>query len=170
MEESVVAILNDSAFTHNELRGPVGRPAAGNISPNQEKSPSVGVLIVDDEALIRWSLAETLADHGYSVLEAGDGKAAIALLENPDHGVQVVMLDYRLPDLTGLQVLAAIRSVSPKTHVIMMTAYGTPDVVAEAHRLGAVRIVNKPIEMADVAGLVRQASEGTPGAGCPPPS
>ena len=143
---------------------------ARDISPNPEKSAQIGILVVDDEPLIRWSLAETLADHGYSVLEAGDGKAAIALLKDPNHGVQVVMLDYRLPDLNGLQVLAAIRALSPRTRVVMMTAYGTPDIVAEAHRLGAVCIVNKPIEMADVAGLVRAARDANPGVGSPFPS
>jgi DNA-binding NtrC family response regulator len=161
-----VSILVDSALTQNELRGSA-RPAPRNISPRPEKSPNVGVLIVDDEALIRWSLAETLADQGYSVREVGDGKAAIALLENPDNGVRVVMLDYRLPDLTGLQVLAAIRGVSPHTRVVMMTAYGTPEIVAEARRLGAVCTVNKPIEMADVAGLVRLACDAASGGGSP---
>jgi DNA-binding NtrC family response regulator len=162
-----VGILIDSAFAQNELPGPASQPAPGDISASTEKSPSIEILIVDDEALIRWSLAETLADHGYSVLEAGSGKAAIALLTDRHHTVQVVMLDYRLPDLTGLQVLSAIRSLSPRTRVIMMTAYGTPEIVAEAQRLGAVRIVNKPIEMADVEGLVRQARDAHPGDASP---
>jgi DNA-binding NtrC family response regulator len=67
------------------------------------------------------------------------------------------MLDYRLPDTTGLKLLEAIRGLSPNSRVVMMTAYGTADVVAEAIRLGAVCVVNKPIEMQDVADLVSRA-------------
>ena len=69
------------------------------------------------------------------------------------------MLDYRLPDSNGLQLLAAIRGVSPHSRVVMMTAYGTPDIAADALRLGAVCVVNKPIEMGDVADLVSRARE-----------
>jgi len=61
--------------------------------------------------------------------------------------------------LNGLQLLAAIRDVSPHSRVVMMTAYGTPDIAADALSLGAVGFVDKPIEMADVAGLVRSARE-----------
>ncbi len=96
-------------------------------------------------------------DHDYVVMEAGDGKQALALLKDPPEPVEVIMLDYRLPDTTGLQLLAAIRGVSPASRVVMMTAYGTAEVLAEAMRLGAVCVVNKPIEMQDVAGIVSQA-------------
>jgi DNA-binding NtrC family response regulator len=129
----------------------------GDFSPAREKSPKVGVLIVDDESLIRWSLAETLIDHDYAVMEAGDGKQALAVLKNPPEPVQVVMLDYRLPDTNGLQLLAAIRGLSPASRVVMMTAYGSAEVVAEAMRLGAVCVVTKPIEMHDVADIVSRA-------------
>jgi len=115
------------------------------------------VLVIDDESLIRWSLAQTLFDHGYSVMEAGDGKQALAVLRNPPEPVQVIMLDYRLPDTNGLQLLAAIRGISPDSRVVMMTAYGTAEVIAEAMRLGAVCVVTKPIEMEDVAVIVSRA-------------
>ena len=115
------------------------------------------MLIVDDESLIRWSLAEMLIDHDYTVMEAGSGREALAVLENPPKCVEVVMLDYRLPDTNGLQLLTAIRGLSPASRIVMMTAYGTADVMAEATRLGAVCVVNKPIEMQDVAGIVSRA-------------
>ena len=118
-----------------------------------EKSAPLCVLIVDDEPLIRWSLAETLVEHGYAVVQAGDGKGALAALADPLL-VDVVMLDYRLPDSDGLQLLAAIRGLSPHSRVVVMTAYGTSEMAAEALRLGAVDVVNKPIEMHDVAELL----------------
>ena len=122
-----------------------------------KKSPNVRVLIVDDEPLIRWSLAETLTDEGYGVLEAADGQGALEALRDTPRPVDVIMLDYRLPDSNGLQLLATIRALSPRSRVVLMTAYGTPEVAAEALRLGAVCVVNKPIEMQEVADLVSRA-------------
>ena len=122
-----------------------------------EKSPTVSVLLVDDEPLIRWSLAETLSERGYRVLEAGDGRGALEAVKASLAPIDVIMLDYRLPDSNGLQLLGQIRDLSPASRVVLMTAYGTPEVLAEALRLGAVCVVNKPIEMHDVAGLVTRA-------------
>jgi DNA-binding NtrC family response regulator len=127
-----------------------------------KKSPNVTVLIVDDEALIRWSLAETLIERGYGVLEAGDGRGAVEALSDAPAPVDVIMLDYRLPDSNGLQLLARIRSLSPASRVVLMTAYGTPEIFAEAMTLGAACVVNKPIEMHDVADLVAAARRSAP--------
>ena len=63
------------------------------------------ILVVDDESLIRWSLAEVLADSGHQVEEAGDGASAVALLSE-HHPFDVVLLDYRLPDSNDLGLLA----------------------------------------------------------------
>lgn len=152
----MVGILADSALPTSGLRG-LSETGPRDISQALKKSAPVAVLVVDDESLIRWSLAETLNEHGYAVVEAGDGKGALAAVQDPLQPVEVVMLDYRLPDSNGLQLLAAIRKVSPESRVVMMTAYGTPEVTAEALRLGAVCVVNKPIEMGDVVGLVQRA-------------
>jgi len=151
-------MLADSALLESGLE-PCTQPALRNFPLTWTKPAHVGVLIVDDEALIRWSLAEMLSEQCYAVYEAADGKSALTILRNPPNPVEVVMLDYRLPDLNGLQLLAAIRRVSPHSRVVMMTAYGTPDIAADALRLGAVGFVNKPIEMDDVAGLVLSARE-----------
>ena len=155
-----MGILVDSPLRENGLRAPTG-PAPRDFSFAPKKSARVSVLVVDDEALIRWSLGETLTDHGYAVLEASDGRGALAVLSNPPESVAVIMLDYRLPDSNGLQLLAAIRRLSPDSRVVMMTAYGTPDVAAEALRLGAVRVVDKPIEMNDVAEIVSRAARAS---------
>ena len=127
-----------------------------------KKSAHVSVLLVDDEPLIRWSLAETLTECGYHVLEAEDGRTAVAALTASPAMVDVVMLDYRLPDSNGLQLLGRIRSLSPASRVVLMTAYGTPEVFAEALKLGAVCVVNKPIEMDEVAALVARARSTPP--------
>jgi DNA-binding NtrC family response regulator len=133
-----------------------------DFSPMAKKSPNVRVLIVDDESLIRWSLAETLTDEGYGVLEAADGQGALEVLRNTPRPVDVIMLDYKLPDSNGLQLLGQIRVLSPGSRVVMMTAHGTPEVIAEAIRLGAVCVVNKPIDMHAVAGLVSRVHASSP--------
>ena len=155
-------MLVHSRLTENGVAGPPIETGPGDIPLMLKKSPNVSVLIVDDEPLIRWSLAETLTDRGYGVLEAGDGRGAVEVLSEASDPVDVIMLDYRLPDSNGLQLLARIRSLSPASRVVLMTAYGTPEVIAEAMRLGAVCVVNKPIEMHDVADLVAAARGSAP--------
>jgi DNA-binding NtrC family response regulator len=155
-------MLIHSALTENGVAGPLIEKGPGDIPPMLKKSPNVSVLIIDDEPLIRWSLAEILTDRGYGVLEAGDGRGAVEVLSEAPDPVDVIMLDYRLPDSNGLQVLARIRTLSPSSRVVLMTAYGTPEVFDEAMRLGAFCVVNKPIEMQDVASLVARARGSAP--------
>jgi len=124
----------------------------------ERKSPELRVLVVDDEALIRWSIVETLTDLGCSVIEAGDGEGALRTLTDASKPVDVIVLDYRLPDSDNLTLLSTIRRVAPASQVIMMTAYGTPDVIKGALDLGAHRVMSKPFEMREMASAVQQAS------------
>jgi two-component system response regulator AtoC len=126
-----------------------------------KNSHTLRILIVDDEPLIRWSMAETLAQAGCEVAEAGTARETLQRIsENP--APDVVLLDYRLPDSNDLKLLEAIRHALPNSPVIMMTAYGTPDVVSGATRLGAYRVLTKPVEMRDLAPLVQQAYTARP--------
>ena len=75
-------------------------------------TPGLRVLVVDDEPLIRWSVAETLAERGYQVVERGDAEGARAALREGST-FDVVLLDYRLPDSDDLSLLASIRSRHP---------------------------------------------------------
>ena len=121
-----------------------------------KNSPDLHVLVVDDEPLIRWSIAETLTHVGFAVSEAGDAKETIQRLSTgltPD----VVLLDYRLPDSNDLNLLQTIRKAIPASPVIMMTAFGTPAVLDGAIELGAYCVLNKPVEMRDLAALVERA-------------
>lgn len=118
-------------------------------------SPTQRVLVVDDELLIRWALREVLEAKGYVVSEAGNAAAARSAMAGavPD----AVVLDYRLPDSNDLGLLTAIRHDAPATPVIMMTAYGTAEMIKDALDLGAFRVVNKPFEVHEMADLVASA-------------
>ena len=114
------------------------------------------MLVVDDEPLIRWSLVETLEQSGHAVVEAGDAESAIRSV-SAGEPFDVVLLDYRLPDSNDLNLLATIRKLAPASAVIMMTAFGTPEVITGALKLGAYQVISKPFEVHEVAALVLQA-------------
>lgn len=123
----------------------------------EKTPPSLRVLVVDDEPLIRWSVAETLTERGYEVVETGDASGARSAVSDEGGRFDVVLLDYRLPDSDDLGLLASIRRESPDAQVILMTAFGKPEVVRGALDLGAYRVVSKPFEMQAIADLVAQA-------------
>jgi DNA-binding NtrC family response regulator len=115
------------------------------------------ILVVDDESLIRWSLAESLEAEGFTVLEAASAREALACLDRRDD-ICVVLLDLKLPDSTDLNLLRLLlRRLAPNSRVILMTAHGSADVLEEALRAGAFRAVGKPFDMRDMVALVRDA-------------
>ena len=128
----------------------------GNI-PLVTKKPARSVLVVDDEALIRWSLAEMLGERGYVVTEAGDGRTAVAAIEGSAEPFDIVLLDYRLPDSADLRLLEKVRHLAPTSQVIMITAHNSPELAQGAAALGAYRVVSKPFEVESLAALVNQA-------------
>ena len=115
----------------------------------------ITILVVDDEPLIRWAVREGLEGAGYSVVEAGSAREALASL---DGGVDVALLDLKLPDSDDLTLLLRVRAAAPRCRVIMMTAHGTPEILAEAMRAGAFGTVAKPFDLGRVVNLVREAA------------
>jgi DNA-binding NtrC family response regulator len=131
------------------------------MAREREGPSSLRVLVVDDEPLIRWSLSETLAENGHSVTEAPDGDAALRTLTAAAPPVDVVVLDYNLPDSNDLTLLSKIRQVAPQAVVIMLTAWSTAETADAALQLGVYRVIAKPFEVQEIANLVLEAYAST---------
>lgn len=120
--------------------------------------PSATILIVDDEQLIRWSIASRLKEEGYQVLEAGTAAEAMTLRRE---GVDLTLLDIGLPDASGLTVLKQIKEADTDALVIMLTAHTGVQTAVEAMKNGAFHYLNKPFDLDEVALLVEKALETT---------
>ena len=115
------------------------------------------VLVVDDEPLIRWAVREGLESAGYAVLEAGSAREALHSLSNGAGSAAVALLDLKLPDSDDLSLLRRVRQAAPACRVIMMTAHGTPEILAEAVREGAIATIAKPFDLGRVVRMVDDA-------------
>ncbi len=115
------------------------------------------VLIIDDERLVRWSLAQKLKGWGYEVVEADSGRAGLQTLadESPD----LLLLDVRLPDAKGTDVLEDLRRSWPDLPVIMITAHGVIEDAVTAMRRGAYDFITKPVDDAKLQSTLAHALE-----------
>lgn len=115
------------------------------------------ILIIDDQKLIRDSLKLTLSDEGYDVLSAENGKQGIAVLKK--RSVDLVLLDLKLPDSNGIDVLKQIKALNPECTVIMMTGYGSIENAVAAMKLGAFDYINKPFKSRHISTIIKLALE-----------
>jgi two-component system, NtrC family, response regulator AtoC len=115
------------------------------------------VLVVDDEDTVRTGIAQVLALQDLEVHQAADGAAALSRMA--EETFDLVLLDIKLPDLDGVQVLKIIRRDFPETAVIMITGYPTIQGAVECIRLGALDYLVKPFRINELEGVVREAWE-----------
>jgi DNA-binding NtrC family response regulator len=114
------------------------------------------ILVVDDEPLVRWSLRERLSAEGHDVVEAATAAEGI---DKARDDIDLIFLDFKLPDGDGLSVLRKVKERTPDLPVILMTAFSTIENAVEAMKLGAFHYVNKPFNLDEVLLLAEKALE-----------
>ncbi len=117
----------------------------------------VNILIVEDEDIQRTLLEDLLRKEGYDSSGAGNGvDALLAFKERP---VDIVLLDYRLPDTDGLTLLKQFKGINPETEIIMITAYGSIENAVDALKSGASEYLTKPVDLDDLLFKIKKIEE-----------
>ncbi len=119
--------------------------------------PKVNILIVDDEEIVRESLANWLEEDGYEVEAVENGARALERLPAKDWNL--AMIDLKMPGMDGIQLMDEIRKVRPDTIVIIMTAYATVDTAVQAMKKGAYDYIVKPFNPEDLSITIRKIIE-----------
>jgi two-component system response regulator AtoC len=115
------------------------------------------ILIVDDEAMQRNMLKDFLIKQGYEVTAAADGGEAMRRFS--ELPFQLVLLDHRMPDITGDRLLAEMKQVNPLVHAVMITAYGNVDTAVQVMKLGADDFLEKPVDLAALLEKIQQIEQ-----------
>lgn len=112
------------------------------------------ILVIDDEAIVRLSCERTLIPEGYHVQSVASGSEGLKLLEQ--ESFPVVLLDLKMPDMDGIEVLSKIKKIQPKSKVIMITGYSTVETAVKALKLGAANYIEKPFSPAKLLEAVNE--------------
>jgi two-component system response regulator AtoC len=115
------------------------------------------VLVVEDERILADAVSDYLARHGFEPAVAGSAEAALEHLAGGD--VDLVVLDYRLPGMDGLEALGRIKQAAPAAEVVMLTAHGSVKAAVAAMRAGAFDYLTKPVDLEELAVVLGKASE-----------
>ncbi len=115
------------------------------------------ILIIDDESSQRLVLAGYLKQKGYNVLEADSGSKGVELAKS--NLVDIVLTDFKMPDLTGIEVLKEIKKFNPETSIVIITAFGTIEDAVKAMKEGAYDYLTKPIDLDELDILVKRMLE-----------
>ncbi len=115
------------------------------------------ILVVDDEESIREFFEIMLRREGYEVVTAGNGKQALDLLKS--QGMDLVISDIQMPEMSGMELLTKVKDIDPETVVVMITAFGSTETAVEAMKLGAYDYIQKPFKIDEVKIIIRQALE-----------
>jgi len=126
-----------------------------SVQTAQPPQPSASrVLVVDDEESIRDLCARVLSRAGYSVSTAPNGEDAVALLTR--EAFALVISDIRMPGISGLEVLERAKATHPGIRVVLITGFGTPQMLTRAQQSGADRILTKPFNPMELLAAVRE--------------
>src|SRR5919199_3267788 len=122
--------------------------------PSRASSPPARILVVDDEAPIRDTLAEYLTQEGFAVDACASGEQALE--RAAERRYDVALCDVQLPGMDGLELLDRLLKVSPQTFVLLITAYGTVESAVQAFQRGAHDYLMKPILLTEVLSKIRR--------------
>jgi CheY-like chemotaxis protein/two-component sensor histidine kinase len=143
-------LLPCSETTAGTLHGPTALP-----KEPARPSPAATVLVVEDEELLRQAASRMLGKAGFSVIEAGDGSAAMDWIRTLESPIDVLFLDITLPGTPSREVFAEARRLRPEMRVIITSAY-TEDMAAAALEGRVERFLRKPYRLGDLTDLIRQ--------------
>ncbi len=115
------------------------------------------ILVVDDDPQLRQSFERLLIEEGHAVWTAATGEAALSMVK--DRLPDLVIMDVRMPGMSGFETFQIMHRIEPRLPVIIMTAYGTTETAIEATKLGAFDYVLKPFDIPDILSLIGQALE-----------
>jgi CheY-like chemotaxis protein len=124
---------------------------SGQLDADRESS---SLLIVEDEEALRQAVAKLLRKRGWSVLEAGDGSAALQIIRTHPSPIGVLLLDITLPGIASREVFEEVQLARPETKVIITSAY-SESLAARTFRRGTYRFLRKPFQLNDLVGLMQ---------------
>lgn len=116
------------------------------------------ILIVDDEAVQLDILRDFLVNQGYEVITAENGRQALDVFKRKH--IHLVLLDHRMPDINGDEVLEKMQVLNPSMHAIMITAYGAVDTAVKVMRLGADDFLEKPVDLSELLSKIQTIEQG----------
>ena len=125
--------------------------------PSAEKNGTI--LIVDDEKDMGWVIERILRDSGYEVVTASSGAECLAKFEQYARKIPMVLLDHKLPDASGIDLIEQMKKLSPKTKFVIITAFGTPEMKKLALEKGATEVLDKPFRVEKMLKMIRIACE-----------
>jgi two-component system response regulator (stage 0 sporulation protein F) len=128
-------------------------PAPG-IHTKESLSGEYSILVVDDEALVRWSVAQVLRKANHRVTTADTGEEAILYLNSANQ--DIIITDMKLPGSDGFSLAAAAKKANPACHIIMMTAFGDVASKDRAKDIGIEHFIDKPVNLGELVWLVHR--------------
>jgi len=130
------------------------------MSQEAGRDAALTLLLVDDDEVLRERLGKALRERGFEVTTAESGEAAIAVARRD--APEFAVVDLRMPGISGIEVLDALRAIDPATRVLMLTGYGSIATAVEATRRGAVGYLSKPADADEVVAALtgRAAPDG----------
>ncbi|MGB2698046.1 MAG: response regulator [Candidatus Zixiibacteriota bacterium] len=112
------------------------------------------ILIVDDEEIMRSFLLDVFMDEGYDLDSAANGEEALEKISRNQY--QLIITDIRMPGVDGTEVLKKAKELNPKTEVIIITGYASPQIKQECQKLGAAYYIAKPFQINQIRALVNK--------------